>query len=521
MQLHRVALTETNAFSNFFTDYIERKDKLKPFYGLFPEPGNFKQQIDAKSASFSKQHRDVLKQSLLKQYGKLKVTDKVASNIESLSDPKTFTITTGHQLNIFTGPLFFVYKVVAVINACKQLTNLHPGYRFVPVFWMASEDHDYEEIKSFSLYGKKYAWETQQSGAVGRFNPKSIEKLFGEIPGDISIFKDAYLKYPTLADSARHYVNELFGNEGLVVIDGDDASLKSLFKPVIREDVLQQVSKKLVEEKNKQLTDLGYHTQVFARDINFFYLDNGVRGRIEKIDDAFVVVDKQIKFSQQEIEALIESNPEKFSPNVILRPVYQEVILPNLAYVGGPAEMIYWLQLKGIFDRFNIPFPVLLPRSFALYVEKQHLAKWEKTTLEISDLFREKNYLFNHWVVKNTHHNLTLGNELRNLQGMMDDVRKRALNIDSTLGPLVGAEATKFSKGIEKIERKMLKAEKRLHQEKLNQIETVKDALFPNGKLQERTDNFLSFYQKDPAFISKMIEALDPFDFSFNVICDD
>lgn len=520
MQVHRVALSETNAFSNFFTDYIERKGELKPFYDLFPEPGNFKSQIKSKS-SFSKENREVLKQALLKQYGSLKRTPEVEKNITSLTDPKTFTITTGHQLNIFTGPLFFVYKVVAVINACKKLKSVYPEYNFVPVFWMASEDHDYEEIKSFSLYGKKYSWETQQSGAVGRFNPKSIEKLFAEIPGDVAMFKDAYLKSPTLAAAGRFYVNELFGKEGLIVIDGDDASLKSLFKPLIREDVLQQSPKKLVEEKNQKLTDLGYHTQVFARDINFFYLDNGIRGRLEKTDDGYTVVDTNLKFTQKEIAALIESNPEKFSPNVILRPVYQEVILPNLAYVGGPAEMVYWLQLKGIFDRFNIPFPILLPRSFALYIEKQHLVKWQKTTLEIADLFREKNFLFNHWVLKHTHHNLTLGNELKSLEGMMTDIQKRAANIDPTLGPLVGAETTRFSKGIEKIERKMLKAEKRLHQEKLKQIETVKDALFPKGKLQERTDNFLSFYQKDPTFISKMIEVLDPFDFSFNVICDD
>ena len=519
MRVHRVALSETNAFTSFFTDYIERKEELKPFYNLFPEPGNFKEQIKAKT-SFPAKNREVLKQALLKQYGSLKRTRSVDDNIAALADQKTFTITTGHQLNIFTGPLFFVYKVVAVINACKKLKSIYPEYNFVPVFWMASEDHDYEEIKSFSLYGKKYTWETQQGGAVGRFNPKSIEKLFTEIPGDIDLFKAAY-KQPTLADAGRYYVNELFGNEGLVVVDGDDASLKSLFKPVIREDVLQHAPKKLVEEKNQKLTDLGYHTQVFARDINFFYLDKGVRGRLEKVNDEFVVVDTNLKFTQQQIESLIESNPEKFSPNVILRPVYQEVILPNLAYVGGPAEMIYWLQLKGIFDSNKIPFPVLLPRSFALYVDKQQMAKWQKTGLEVSDLFREKNYLFNHWVLKNTHHDLTLGKELRTLEELMTDVRKRASNIDSTLGPLVGAETTRITKGLEKIERKMLKSEKRLHKEKLSQIETVKDALFPKGKLQERTDNFLNFHQKDPSFIKKMIDTLDPFDFSFNVICDD
>lgn len=520
MLVHRVPLTDTNAFSHFFTDYTERKDQLKPFYGLFPEPGNFKEQIKAK-ASFPQQHRDVLVKSLLKQYGTLKTTEVVTANIQSLGNANTFTITTGHQLTIFTGPLFFVYKIIAVINACKKLEELYPQNNFVPVFWMASEDHDYEEIRSFNLYGKKYTWETQQNGAVGRFNPKSIEKLFSEIPGDISIYKEAYTKYPTLADATRYYVNELFGKEGLVVIDGDDASLKALFKPIIREDVLKQVPKKLVEEKNEKLTALGYHTQVFARDINFFYLDEGVRGRIEKAGDGFSVVDTSIYLSEEEIEDLIEKSPEKFSPNVILRPVYQEVILPNLAYVGGPAEMIYWLQLKGIFDHSKIPFPMLLPRSFALYVEKQHFVKWQKTHLDIADLFKEKNYLFNHWVLKNTHHDLTLGKELKALESMMENIRQRAAAIDPTLGPLVGAENKRAEKGVEKIERKMLKAEKRLHQDKLKQIESVKDALFPKGKLQERYDNYLGFAQKDPAFVSRMIDVLDPFDFSFNVVCDD
>jgi len=521
MQLHRIPLADTNAFSNFFTDYIGGQDQLKPFYGQFPEPGNFKAQLKAKSASFSQQNRDVLVNSLLKQYGKLKITEAVSTNLGLLKDSKTFTITTGHQLNIFTGPLFFIYKIVAVINACKKLKQLHPDHNFVPVFWMASEDHDYEEIRSFSLYGKKHTWQTDQSGAVGRFNPKSIEKLFSEIPGEIDIFRDAYLKNATLAAACRHYVNEIFGNEGLVIIDGDDAQLKALFKPVIREDVLKQTPKGLVEEKNKQLTDLGYHVQVFVRDINFFYLDNGVRARIEKHNDEFVVVDTNIKFSQKQIEELIELNPEKFSPNVILRPVYQEVILPNLAYVGGPAEMIYWLQLKGIFDNYKLPFPILLPRTFALYIEKQHLEKWTKTDLDIADLFKEKNYLFNHWMLKNTHHNLTLGEELKSLETMMDDIRKRAGQIDSTLGPLVSAETKRISKGVEKIERKMLKAEKRLHKEKLGQIEAVKDALFPKGGLQERVENYLTFAQKDPFFVSKMIDTLDPFDFSFKVICSD
>ena len=520
MKLHRIALADTHSFSNFFTDYAERKEQLKPFYGHFPEISNFKSQIASK-ANFPSKNRDVLAAALERQYGSLKISDKTAHHIQLLKSSKTFTVTTGHQLNVFTGPLFFVYKIVAVINACRELKKAYPEYDFVPVFWMASEDHDYEEIRSFKLYGKKYTWHTEQTGAVGRFNPKSLEKLLEEVPGDVNIFREAYLKFPTLADSCRSYVNALFGHEGLVVVDGDDRDLKALFKPVIHEDLFEHTPKKLVEEKNGELTALGYHTQVFARDINLFYLDNGVRARIERHGDTFRVLDTSIQFSEKELAALIESNPEKFSPNVILRPVYQECILPNLAYVGGPAEMIYWLQLKGIFDHLQLPFPILLPRCFALYMEKHLHVKWEKTGLSIAELFKEKNFLFNHWVLKHTRHDLTLGIELKKLAEMIDSIKERAHAIDTTLEPLVAAESVRMTRSIEKIERKMLKAEKRFHKEKLQQIEAVKDALFPGGGLQERTDNFLNFFQKDPSFINKMIEWLDPFDLRFNVICDD
>src|SRR6185369_14201345 len=209
-------------------------------------------------------------------------------------------------------------------------------------------------------------------------------KLADELPGDVSIFKNAYSKNKTLAAATRSYVHEFFGKDGLIVIDADDRELKSPFTKAIHDDLFEHTSKKLVEERNKQLETLGYHPQVFARDINFFYLDNGIRQRIEQHENGFAVVDTPLKFSTKEIEALIANEPEKFSPNVILRPLYQEVILPNLAYVGGPAEVVYWLQLKGVFDQFNIPFPMLMPRNFALVIDAPTQRKFEKTGLTIS-----------------------------------------------------------------------------------------------------------------------------------------
>lgn len=518
MQLKKIPLAEARAFTPFFLDYLEQTDSLKPFYNRFPEIENFREQISEKSKSFSAHHREVLVNTLQKQYKNTETTQRVKENIAALSSADTFTVTTGHQLNIFTGPLYFIYKIVTVINACKKLKSAYPEKNFIPVYWMASEDHDYDEIKYFRLYGKKYTWETDQKGAVGRFSTKGFDQLIGQLPGDVGIFRDAYLKNKNLSGAVRAYVNHFFGNEGLVVLDPDDRDLKALFKKVMHEDVIKCSTLQLVDKANKELESNNYKTQVYCRDINFFYLDNNIRSRIEKNDNQYKVVDSSLVFSEDQVRTIIENEPEKFSPNVILRPLYQEFILPNLAYVGGPAEIIYWLQLKNIFSFHKMPFPILMPRNFGLVIEHHIERKFEKTGLEHNQLFEEKNFLFNHWVLKNSKHNLTVGPERTTVSEIFRALQQRAEAIDKTLAPFIAAEGKRTLNSLEKIERKMLRAEKRLQEDKLRQIEAVKDALFPNGSLQERTDNFLNFYQQDGEFIQKLIATFDPFDFRLHIL---
>lgn len=520
MQVQKIAFAETNSFTSFFIDYISKNDQLKKFYGRFPETGNFKDQIKEKSAAFPKQNRQVLADVLQSQYKNLTISEAVKKNIASLSQEKTFTVTTGHQLNIFTGPLYFLYKIVTVINACKQLKLAYPEYTFVPVYWMASEDHDFDEIKYFKLNGKKYTWESKQTGAVGRFNPQELEALLKELPEGLSIFQQAYLKNKTLSDAVRFYVNELFGSEGIVVVDADSKELKTLFRDIMRDDVFAHTPHKRVEATNAELEKTGYHPQVHSREINFFYLENNLRARIEQDRDRFRIVDTDLLFSKQQVEEMIENSPEKFSPNVILRPVYQEVILPNLAYVGGPAEVVYWLQLKEVFKHFSIPFPMLMPRNFAMVMDAPAVRKFEKTGLELKELFFEKNYLFNHFAIKFSRNKIRLNGEKEAIQNYFQTIRQQAEAFDKTLGPMVAAETQRAIKSLEKIESKLLRSEKRFQSDKLKQVEAIKDYLFPNGSLQERTDNFLNFYLQDSAFVKKILAAFDPFDFRFNVLLD-
>lgn len=520
MQVQKISFAETNSFTPFFLDYIGRKDSLRKFYGRFPEVNALKDQIKEKAAAFPQQHREVLAQSLQQQYKNYTISEAVTQNIAALTHEKTFTVTTGHQLNLFTGPLYFIYKIVTVINACKALKKAHPEYNFVPVYWMASEDHDFDEIKYFRLNGKKFVWESKQTGAVGRFNPAELKSLFQEIPGDISVFKNAYLNHTTLSDAVRYYVNELFGSEGVVIVDGDSHELKKLFRSVIHDDIINSTPKKLVDPVNELLEQEGYKPQIHCRDINFFYLDKNLRARIEKTDDRYSVVDHTINFTEAQLKALIDAEPEKFSPNVILRPLYQEVILPNIAYAGGPAEVVYWLQLKEVFNHYKVPFPVLLPRNFALVMDAPTQRKFEKTGLELPELFFEKNYLFNHFAIKFSRNKIKLNGEKEAIESYFQTIRQQAEAFDKTLGPMVSAETHRAIKSLEKIEQKLLRSEKRFQSDKLRQVETLKDTLFPNGSLQERTDNFLNFYQQDPQFIQKLLATFDAFDFRFNILMD-
>jgi bacillithiol biosynthesis cysteine-adding enzyme BshC len=518
MQLSKIPFSSTNAFSDFFLDYIHRDGRLTDLYNRFPLPENFGDQIREKQQSFPAQNRVILADVLTRQYEEITDKEAVSRNIALLREANTFTVVTGHQLNVCTGPLYFVYKIITVINACRRLKEAYPDHDFVPVYWMASEDHDYDEINHFRVKGKKYTWVTQQQGAVGRFSTKGLADLAASVPGDASIFTNAYKKGKTLAEAVRIYVHELFGAEGLVVIDADEPELKALLAPVMREDIMRGVTKDLVEKTNALIESRGYKPQVYCRDVNFFYMDGTVRNRIEKEGDKYRVVDTSIEFDAAQMETLISTSPEKLSPNVILRPLYQEIILPNLAYTGGPAEVVYWLQLKSVFDAFKIPFPILLPRNFALVIERHIREKMAKAKLTAEDLFPTKDQLFKQWITKHGDHDLSIERESTTIAELFKSLQARAERIDKTLGPHVAAIGKQTLSRLDGIGKKMLRAEKRIQKEKLGQIEAVKDALFPNGGLQERTDNLLNFYPHDERFISELIQHLDPFDFQFHVL---
>jgi bacillithiol biosynthesis cysteine-adding enzyme BshC len=492
MHCEKINFEEIGVFSNLFLDYIHQGQSLSSFIHLPPR-------IESNYP----------------------ITSSVVSNIESLKNEKTYTITTGHQLNIFTGPLYFIYKILTVINTCEILKTQYPDHHFVPVFWMASEDHDLEEIRSFSLFGKKYTWDTNQKGPVGRMDPSSIDTILDELPERVNLFENAYLTHDTLSMAVRHYVNELFGTYGLVVMDADDVQLKGQFKHIIKDDLLDHHANDLVESASSRLAEKGYKAQVYPRAINLFYMKDNMRKRLVKERGSYKVIDTNLKFTENEILQEVDSYPERFSPNVILRPLLQEIILPNIAYIGGPAEIAYWLQLKDMFDHFKIPFPILLPRNFTMIINKGLNKKLQKLMIPSGDIFKPLDELKGDYIQEHTEFSIDLKSEVKIMHELFESVRNKSKAVDQSLEGFVQSEKVKVMKSLENIEKRLKKSEEQKQSVELNQIESLKEKLFPGGNLQERTDNYLNFALNNSTFLENIKKLLDPFDLRFHILTDD
>ncbi|GHB55150.1 bacillithiol biosynthesis cysteine-adding enzyme BshC [Persicitalea jodogahamensis] len=513
MKLHSVALRDTGQFPPLLLDYLDQKPELKAFYSVFPSVDEAGKAIDQR-AGFDSAKRQTLVEVLTRQYKG--IAD--APDFSVLLDESTFTVTTGHQLNIFTGPLYVIYKVVTTINLARTLKENYPEYNFVPVYWMASEDHDFEEIASFNLFGRKYTWPGDHVGAVGRLDPQELETVLNTLPESAPLFEKAYLENKTLADAARCYMHELFGAEGLITVDADDPALKKHLLPVIEDELFNQNSSRLVEETTRELEGLGYHTPVHAREINLFYLTDGLRERIIRQDGTFNVLNTRLEFTDEEIRQEMNEYPERFSPNVVLRPLYEEIILPNLAYIGGPSEVPYWLQLKGVFDHFVVPFPMLIPRNFALYVDAASRHRLEKLDLSYGDIFKEKHQLKHDLVERISEYPLSLDLEKYAFAEVLAKVVNKALDVDVTMEKAVLAERARLFNSLEKLEKRIRRAEEKKHDIQVGQLQNLLDTFFPNGSAQERHDNFLNFYLNNRNFISILLEHFDPLDFKFNVL---
>lgn len=523
-----IPFEKTGYFSKFICDYINENQLLKSLYNHFPSIENFKKQIQEKQENYNFAHRDILVKSLENQYKNTIISEQTQQNIQALRNKNSFTITTGHQLSLFTGPLYFIYKIISTIKACRILNQKHTDYQFVPVYWMATEDHDFEEINHFYLYQKKIVWNSEQTGMVGNFSTQTLEPIAKMLKTELGagiqskelfqLFENSYLKNNDLASATRYLVNTLFKEYGLVIIDGNDTELKQLFIPYFEKDLFEhlaekQVNKTITEIKN---IDKNYPTQVTPRQINIFYLQPNIRERIIKTSTGFVVNKTNIIFSDSEIRAELQQFPERFSPNVLLRPMYQEVILPNLCYIGGGGEIAYWLELKAFFEQSNVTFPMLLLRNSVLLISEKQYKKIEKLQLSLSDIFLENRLLENKLTQNVTDIPLNFIPLKKQLQDQFASLYQVAQKTDVTFLNMVKEQEINQLKGLNALEKRLLKAQKRKYKDLIERATYIKANLFPNRTLQERTNNFSEFMiATQSSLIEQLMEHLNPFDLRF------
>lgn len=522
-----ISYQSSGYFTPLIVDYLNQKESLKALYNRFPTLENFKLQIEEKQANYNPDIRKVLVSELEKQYKGISVSALTRQNIELLKQDKTFTITTGHQLNLFTGPLYFLYKIISAINLAKQLKATYPEYNFVPVYWMATEDHDFEEINYFNFQDKKIKWPRESAGPVGRLSTEGLDAVLDVFSKELgvgdnaawlkSLFEKAYLSHDNLTEATRFLANELFGKEGLVIIDGDSSELKKLFIPYVKEELLHQTSHHKVAETAELLKD--YNIQVNPREINLFYIEDNMRERIVLHDDIYHINNTERKFSEAEILQLLESHPEKFSPNVIMRPLYEEVILPNLCYIGGGGEIAYWLELKSCFESANITFPILLVRNSVLLATQKQADKLDKLELSWADMFSKQQDLINKKVQLFSEFSLDFTEQKGHLKKQFEKLAEIAIKTHISFTGAVQAQQAKQLKGLENLEKKLLSAEKKKHAEQLERIISLQNELFPGKGLQERKANFSEFYlEYDGKLVQELLERLKPLEHEFNVI---
>ena len=506
----QISYEATGSFSKMVLDYVKGDEHLQPFYAHPVSDAGIEAAIE-KRRSYATD-RKLLVATLQKHYTEQNPTNQQQLNIQQLSNNNCFTVTTAHQPNIFTGHLYFIYKILHAIKLCEKLKAEMPENDFVPVYYMGSEDADLEELGHIYINGVKHEWQTDQSGAVGRMKvDKALVQMLDAIAGEITVYpfgkeiidqmKTCYVTGDTIEQATFKLVNALFGEYGLIVFLPDGADYKRAFIPVAAKELKEQFSHPIVQATSIKFPKQ-YKVQASGRELNMFYLKDNSRERIVKENspqgpaEKFKIQNSTIEFDESAITIELQEHPDRFSANVILRPVFQEMVLPNIAFVGGGGEIAYWLELKNVFEAVQVPFPVLVLRNSFLLVEKKYKEKLNELGFTINDLFKTENDLMNVLVKRDSAVQLSLEKEKQEIKTFYAGLRKTAGAVDITLQAHTEALEKQALRQLEALEKKMLRAEKKKFEAGQRQLHKLKSQLFPHNNLQERIENFMPFYAK-------------------------
>ena len=514
-------------FSKEEIDLIYHQEKLSKFIGLPFAIENFEKQIKAKKKLFTSEQRNTIARVLEDNYEKLSENEFALAQIALLKEENTYTVTTGHQLCLYGGPLYFFIKIIHTIRLSEALKEQYPDYNFIPIFWMASEDHDSAEIERLNIFGKEITWNHGQEGAVGKYNTENLNEVKGQLLALFRTSKGSELdKYLSAMDGITYgaafksWVHNLFGEMGLIVLDADQRELKKQMIPVFQKDILENFSNECIEKTNQKLLQENRTPQIYSRKINVFYLEKNKRVRIVKNAAGDYEAGK-ISFSKDALIALLNEHPNRFSPNVALRPILQELLLPNLCYIGGMAELKYWTQLKAVFENCNLPFPILQLRSNLLWIDKNAHKNMIQLGLIIEELF-EQTELLQKKILAISDSNPIDIEKISQAIETMEKAYLKSIKNDPGLKGWLGAELNRIKQQHKSIQKRIEKTKKSAFDGQLKKVAKLKENLFPNQKLQERTLNLLHFCNNSSPKqrLQELYNAIDPLTKDFTILIE-
>jgi bacillithiol biosynthesis cysteine-adding enzyme BshC len=481
-----LAIADLTAFPALFRDYINHSEKLKPYYQTHYTTASL--EVLIAQQQYRKIDRNLLHKILTEQYKNIPLYPSQKQNLLALKDENTFTITTGHQLCIFGGPWFVAYKILATVAYARTLQSQSDRYKIVPIFWLASEDHDVAEIQTLYTDTQRIYYPTDYQGITGNLPLQNIENTLETLLQTLGkglyanhikqVLSECYNSNITLSQATRLFIQKLFGHLGLLVLDANVPELKAQFLPFAEKEIKENITYTTVQKTIDELQQSGYKTYANPNKVNLFYVyQNNMR---EKWSDSHSINPKK---------------PQHISPNVLLRPVYQELILPNLAYVGGPTEIAYWLQLKTTFEAFEIPFPVLVPRYFGLQLPAKYLNTLKKHTLDLATLLNTPKEVF---MGKYFEKRLSESKEIIELEQQLQHFSTALLHFaqNQKLGLEQSAMATviRIEKQWKHFYTKTRKETQKREQIFTQKINDLYDVVFPFSNWQERTLSYLSVY---------------------------
>lgn len=518
---------------NLFLDYLYEFDNVKGYYSegitdLDNLRNKFQDIIDNHAG-----HIDIIEDIIADQYynsERSKITDK---NIKLLGEGNTVVISTGQQLGIFTGPLYTIYKAITAIKLADYFRIKYDDFNFVPVFWLAGDDHDFEEVRSIQIIDNENRLQrlTYNDGLAGDINRGSlgnlklspdIERVLQEMRGmlrpseftdELFDMLDSYYKTgETFSGAFKNLMMHFFDEYGLIVFNPEDRRVKELLKPVFLKEIAEySTHADSLVSLSAELEDV-YHAQVKVKPVNLFMNYDGGRYLIEPADEGFRLKGKRKKFTSEELLNIIEESPADFSPNVLLRPVCQDFLFPNAFYVGGPSEISYYAQLKPLYNFYSLPYPIVYPRSSATIIDGNISKLLNKFNLEFIDFLMDQK-LFNERILNyldSNNINRSFDEAIAEIENVYEKLTEEIIHIDKSLLNTIDKNKERTLNNIQQLRSKVEKAAERRYEDSLRQIDKARTLIYPNNNLQERELNIIYFLNKyGPEFIKEIYSQLN------------